>query len=175
MRTCACRQLVAAAQSLLELAGAAERCLAQPSSVPAWLLAHTSAGCIALGGCAIAAQHMGHLSVQGAFKIGAAISLVFGPGRVQLEAALDAAQASSTPQELAAIPQLCGVMLTVVDAIMAALLSPDRHPEAAAAFASSTARPPLMLPWLAAVSRALPVAMSSNPGDPNASTCCLHE
>lgn len=105
---------------------------------------------------------------EAAFKIGAACSLVFGPGAALLEALV-----ASRP--LAAVggaetshfkAELCTFQLTAVAGAVVNTLHPQHQPRAAAAFARSTGAPDAMLPWLLAVCRVLTAAPAVPLGEP---------
>lgn len=149
---------MAAAHTLLKFAAAATRSLAQPGGMPPWFLGQVTSACGALESCIILALCAPQLSGQTAFKLGAASCLVFGPGRTALAACAAAhwAAASHEPTEVRLMVNLASRQLNSVALLMSDLLDPISRPEAAAAFANSTAKPPALLPWLAALSIAVP-------------------
>ncbi len=156
---CACRQLAAAAHTLLEFAGAATRSLAQPGGSPPWLLLQVTSACGALKSCIILALCTAQLSSQTGFKLGAASSLVFGPGRIALAACAALEPLAAESHDLynsLMLANLASRQLQSLVLLVRELLHPSSRPEAAAAFANSTAKPAALLPWLAALSIASP-------------------
>lgn len=128
--------------------------------MPSWLISQVDAGCIVLCSCAALASQAPQLSPQTAYKLAAACSLVFGPGRTLLEAALDAAQSEPTTALARFLPRGCKAQLQAVASTVNGVLVPTSQPQAVAAFASSGARPAVFLPWLAVVSGAVLHAVS---------------
>lgn len=149
-----CRPVVAAANSLAELAAAAAAALVHPGNAQRWLLWQVDAGCAALASCVLLACYAQRLSGEVAYRLGAACRLVLGPGLTVLEHRLAAAQ--QQPPAAAALRITCFWHSQVVTAALEGMLLPERQPQAAAAFASSVANPAALLPWLATLSRAVP-------------------
>lgn len=141
---------MAVAESLCALAPAAQRALSARSSPR--LMHHVTAGAAALLGCLNLAAGMPQLSDQAAFKLAAACSLIFGPGLLVLRQCA----------QLDALMEAVGTQLSAVTAVVARVLQPSDRPQAARAFASSTAKPAALLPWLAAISQAVPLTSSSD-------------
>lgn len=156
----ACRRLATAARSLSELAVQMAEALAQPNGGPSWLHEQIEAGCTALSSCMQLACYVPRLSAQAAFKLGAACSLVLGPGRAALAACLAAATAYPAQDALYDLADAVGFQLSAVTITLVGVLHPQHQPQAAAAFASSTAKPAVLLPWLAALTDAMPLALS---------------
>ena len=158
----ACRQLGSAAQGLAELATAAAHALAQSGGQQPWKLTQVMSGCSALNSCVTLACRLPRLPSQTAFKLGAACSLVFGPGRRALEACLTVAMDSlSSPEAVGLLADVAATQLASVMLLVSEVSEPGRQPQAAAAFAGSTARPSALLPWLAALTRAVSIALPS--------------
>lgn len=158
----ACRQLGAAAQGLAELATAVACALAQSGSQHSWTLTQVMSGCSALNSCVELACRLAHLPSQTAFKLGAACSLVFGPGRAALDVCFAAAAGShSNPEAAGVLAGFAATQLASVMSLVSHVLEPGRQPQAAAAFASSTARPSTLLPWLSALTQAVSAALDS--------------
>ncbi len=135
--------------------------MAQPGGGPPWMLAQTVSACIVLKNCILLARDAPQLSSQTAFKLGAASCLVFGPGTAALNMCVAAALASHPgPSEMVTVAKLAAVQIDSVVLLMTELLQPSSRPQAAAAFASSTAKPSALLPWLAALSAALPLVVA---------------
>lgn len=154
-----CRQLAAAAHSLTQLATAAARALPPPGAAPQWLMQQVLPGCSVLSSCVALARRMLYLSAPTALKLGAAASLVFGPGQAALRGSMALATADpADPAAVGGLFALTSVQMAAVMGLVSELLDPNHQPHAAAAFASSTARPPALLPWLMAVSQAIPLA-----------------
>lgn len=168
-----CRQLAAAAHSLSGLAVAAARALEQPGAPRPWIPGQVEAGCLVLEALAMLARGMPHISPQTAFKLGAACSLVLGPGRTVINICLETRAAGQLlPAARILLPGCCSAELAAVLSIAAEVLLPERQPQAAAAFASSTAKPSALLSWLATLTEALPLVagltttfVSTSPGD----------
>lgn len=172
LRPFPCRLLAAAAQSLSALAPAAARAMAQPLTAPPWLPGQVEAGCLALDGLSQLAVGTPHrLSAPTAFKLGAACSLVFGPGRTVMAGyLLTCAAGQMPPRQSFLLPDCFDAELAAVLAIAAEVLEPSRQRQAAAAFASSTARPSVLLPWLSTLTEALPLVLQSEPATGGATT-----
>lgn len=154
---------MAAARVLSNFTSEASR-QAASGQVSTQLLAHVWAGVTAADACAVLACTVALLEPMAAFAIGTACSLVFGPGTTMLASAV-----LSQPPEVVlefAKAQLGAVMLVVVD-----LLPPRHLSREAAAFARSTARPAVMLPWLGTLSKALVLHQNDTP--PGKSTRCF--
>lgn len=121
-------------------------------STPPALLWQLQAGCFTIAGCSLLGDTLQDLSATAAFKIAAACSLVFGTGAAWFDRVLEHAQAgaevSLEPLVSASTDQLRAVAAAVAGKLLA------RQPKAAAAFANSTGKPAMLLPWLRAVSRA---------------------
>ena len=151
-----CRLLVAAAQSLSDLAQAAARAFSS-GTAPPWLAPHVVAGCGAVMGCSRLAD-AAELSAAAAFKVAAACSLVFGPGEALLDMHLQPGMSSATAAAAAAqLSSRCRIQLEAVASVFHMLHALHRR-KAAAAFAGSTGKPATLLPWLFKVSQALPAA-----------------
>ncbi len=147
-------KLVAAAHCLAQLAADAAHDLARPTSPLSRLVQQILDGCSALNSCTDLARWLPQLSAQTTSKLGAAFSLLFGPGRAALDGFLTVASAS--PQEHAALlSEFAATQL----AALTGVLDPTRQPQAAAAVAGSTAKPAVLLPWLGAMSEAVSVAL----------------
>lgn len=145
----------------------------QPSAEPLWFTRQLSAGCSVLNSLMRLAGGTGQLSAHTAFKLGAACSLVLGPGAVVLYAHSQGAQTTQEPSTLGGIANEAGVQLSAVLAAMSAVLHPSEQPQAAAAFASNTAKPSRLLRWVAVLSGALQLAISSSaPGNNHICTAC---
>ena len=133
------------------------------------MLQITSA-CGALESCILLALQTEQLSSQTAFKLGSASSLVFGPGRTALAVCVAAAPLAAANDAVSfnnlMLMNLASRQLQSVVLLMRELLNPSSRPEAAAAFANSTAKPPALLPWLAALSIAVPqIGAGSDEGE----------
>lgn len=137
-----------------------------------WLLQQANAGCSTVNSLMYLAGHVPQLSSQTAFKLGAACGLVFGPGANALHYLLAAATDPGHDQEAAAADLMitCGVQLSAVLSAITRVISRSRYPQAAAAFANSTAKPLAILPWVQTLSCALLVAAArAEPGEELAS------
>lgn len=145
--------------SLRNLAAAASRALSA-GTVPPWVLLQLRAGCCTLAACAQLACGA-QLQAASAFKIASAFSLIFGPGAALLGLQLDAAEQATTRRSLG---PLCDVQLVAVYACTFNTLDSSEQTAAAAAFASSTAKPAALLPWLLATARTL-AAVDSQHGE----------
>lgn len=108
-----------------------------------------------LASCVALACYAPQLSAQAAYKLGAACSLMLGPGCTVLKANMPAAQLPPSVVQLSRCATVCWVQVPALAAVMDGILRPERQPQAAAAFASSAAKPAALLPWLAALCRAL--------------------
>ena len=162
-----CRPVAAAAHSLSLLAAAATPALAQPYGAPAWLQCQIDTGFSALESLALiasrAAQPTAHLTKQ----MEAACSLVVGPGRARVQTLLAAVQAGS--EDAGNLLKACYSKLNYMLCMARGLTDPEHQQQAAAEFASSTAQPAVLLPWLASLSQAITVAGASGaPGEPPA-------
>lgn len=155
-----CRPVVAAAHSLALLAAAAAAALAQPGNVPLWLPGQVGAGCAVLASCAVLSRYAPQLSAQAAYRLGAACSLVLGPGCTVLEGCAAATQL--LPEGAAfSFAGICRAQVAALAATLDSLLLPEHQPQAAAAFASSTANPAALLPWLASLSQAMSLVVAT--------------
>lgn len=149
--------LVAAAQSVGGLTQAASRALSS-GTAPPWLVLQVNAGCDVIYGCSQLAAGAAELSAATAFKIGAACSLVFGPGAVLLEKQLQEAvlgAGAAAPVERLRVglnAQLGAVVLAH------GMYEPLHQLKVHTAFAGSTGKPAALMPWLHKVSRALSAA-----------------
>lgn len=154
------------AQGLCGLAAAGARALQQPATAPLWLLTQFMAGCTVLACCLTLGDSMTQLSGTAAFKLGAACSLVLGPGRVLLQMSMAAATADPAPAKLETLAHATAAQVSAVAGALALLGRPSRQPQALAAFAASTAKPSALLPWLSTVTQAVPQALSCpRPGE----------
>ncbi len=143
----ACRELAAAAHTLSQFAAAATSSMAQPGGGPPWLLDQVVSACRAFKSCVVLARSASQLSNQTAFRLGVASCLVFGPGRTVLSACVAAACTSqATSPAFLRAANLAGAQLDTIFLLVSNLLQPSRAPRAAAAFASSTAKPSALLP-----------------------------
>ncbi len=131
--------------------------LAQPGDVPQWLIWQVIAGCKALASCAELSCSAPQLSAQAAYRLGAACSLVLGPGRAVLEDSIAAAQLMPSYSTYLGFASICRVQVKALAATLTGVLSPEQQPQAAAAFAGSAAKPAALLPLLAALSDAIPL------------------
>lgn len=141
----------AAAAALASSGAASPAQPAPPMGLTAQMLAATSSltSCISLVGINPS------LPAQTAVRIGAACSLVFGPGCSLLGWLLKAAEAAPSTAVRSQIDSLCASQLESV-ASTALVLGCNSTPQAAAAFAAGTAKPAALLPWLATVMCAIP-------------------
>lgn len=159
-----CRPLAGAAHSLSQLAAAAEPVLAPPDSAPLWLLEQIDAGCSALDSLNRLADRAPQLSAQTARQLEAACALVLGPGRALLQALTAAAQAGEE-DATEWLYEVCHSQLVLWIKVYESAQQLGRPRPAAAAFAANI-RQPAFLPWLAALSQALPVAFpGGQPGE----------
>lgn len=157
-----CRLVVAAAEGLCKLAAAVESGMAQRPGLPGgWHLPQVDAGCTALAACCRLAQGLKQLPAGAAFKLGAACSLVFGPGRTFLDKALSAAVADPSTEAITNLEVTVSTQLAAIEYVVVELLQSSRQPQAAAAFAGSTAKPASILPWLTSLINAVPLALGS--------------
>lgn len=109
------------------------------------------------------------LSPQTGFKLGAACTLVLVPGERALRAFMAGAKAGLQPPAVqnayAQLVEACVNQLAAVTSAVSSVLHRKNQPQAAAAFASSTARPLLSLPWVHALSQAVLQAVAwAGPG-----------
>ncbi len=155
-----CRPVLATANSLSQLAAAAAAAYAQLSIVPIWLSRQLQDGCLALIRCAVLSAYAPQLSAQTAYRLGAACSLVFGPGRTALERIAAAVQALPSPDFTLALASMCRGQVKALAATMNGVLRSEVQPQAAAAFASSVAKPAVLLPLLVALSQAVPLVVT---------------
>lgn len=162
-----CRALAAAAHSLSQLAAAAAPALAQLDSPPLWLSQQIDVGCSVLDSLNRLADQAPQLSAQTARQMEAACALVLGPGRALLQALTAVVQSGGegTAEWLhGACDRQLLLWIKMVDSVW-------RCQPAAPAFANSI-RQPAFLPWLAAVSAALPAAFpGGQPGEWMARRC----
>ncbi len=150
-----CRPVLAAAHSPARLAAAAAAVLDQPGYAPAWLTGQIGASCAVLASCTALACSAPQLSAQAAYRLGAACSLVLGPGRTVLEASTPAVQLPPSAAQTQQCATICWVQVPPLTAILDGFLRPERQPQAAAALAITAAKPSALLPWLAALCRTL--------------------
>lgn len=164
-----CRQLVALAHSLVDTAPTLERTIRGGDSP--WVAVQVAAGCNALVGLqAMALACLPHLPSQTAFKISAGCSLVFGPGAALIEAQLSPQTAAAFDSIPCSRIELYGSQAAAVGAFFHGLLHPPHQPRAVAAFAGSTGKPEVLLPWLLGLCRVLPVA-ADHPDSECADSC----
>lgn len=139
-------------------------------SAPPWLALQFQAGCLALTACATLAWNMAHLSPTAAFKLSAACSLPLGPGAVLLEQAMQQVVLPSQRGPCSVLATLCSGQLSTVAACVVNVLAATRQPGAVAAFASSTAKPGVLLTWLHLVTRVLVGSLAADAYD--SGECC---
>lgn len=125
-----------------------------------WLLLQMHYGCVALASCVMLSLRATQLSAQAAYVLGAACSLVFGPGRTVLERIVASSAAQQLPLLATELARSTIRQVHVVAAVLKRVLSPEHQPQAAAAFANTAAKPAALLPWLATVSRTLPLVLA---------------
>ena len=149
--------MLAAAHSPAQLAAAAAAVLDQdqPGYAPAWLTGQIGSSCAVLASCVALSCYAPQLSAQAAYRLGAACSLVLGPGRTVLEASTPAVQLPPSAAQTQRCATICWVQVPALAAILNGILRPERQPQAAAALASTAAKPSALVPWLAALCRTL--------------------
>ncbi|KAI7842248.1 hypothetical protein COHA_003889 [Chlorella ohadii] len=159
-------QLVAVADSVTALEAAASRALAS-GTAPRWMGVQVNAGCLALASCAQLALGIQQLPAASAFKIGAGCALVFGAGTAliaqPLLAAVGQLDGNAAPAERVLI--MSDAQLAAIAVCLAGLLHPSKQPAAAAAFASSTAKPAALLRWLLLTARTMAAVRDSFASD----------
>lgn len=151
------RLLAAAAGSLSRLAAAAAAVIDQHGHTPPWLLQQVDAGCSVLASCADLATRAPQLSAQAAAQLGAACSLLLGPGSAVLGANMAALQSQSAALAVQALADSCYFQTLGIVLIATDVLLPKRQPAAASAFVSNTATPAAVLSWLRVLSQAVPL------------------
>lgn len=102
------------------------------------------------------------LSGQTTSELEAACSLLFGPCKARLHSLSAAVQSGEAGHAADDLHEACHVQILTGMGLLAGLLHEGRPQQAVAAFAASTAAPSALLPWLAAVSQALPLTLASN-------------
>lgn len=147
-----CSPVVAAAHSLAQLAAAAAAAFSRPRMATRWRLQQVDAGCAALASCILLACDAQQVSAHAAQTLGAACSLVLGPGRTVLERSMPAGRQRLPAAAASQLASICDAQVTALESMLAGVLSPECRPEAAAVLASSTAKPAALLPWLATLS-----------------------
>lgn len=169
---------------LSEFSPAAVAALTRPDALahlPSFLgTAHqVTAGCAVLFYCGNLAEEL-DLSDRDAFRLAAAAQLALTAGPLVLarlrEASLGPAspaaghipRAAAQAHEQALHRVLHGTLLHLfaVGSAMGLLLHPSSRPQTAAAFAASTARPAVLLPWLRSMSKALRAAPPPDQANP---------
>ena len=131
-------------------------------------LATTSA---ALQSCALLAERL-DMSSSDSLRVAAAVQPVL-QGSPRLLSAARASQRAMQPGTLAELAAHCFTYAQAVGAVMDLLcVSPERR-DAAAAFAASTARPQVLLPWLREMAQLLMVLPAYYPDDNSEQTCAL--
>ena len=151
----ACSTVAVLAQRLASLAPAlASAVAANPRHSPA--LTQVEAACIAVDACAWLGAVL-RLQGSDALRLAAAASVVLTAGRAALLAAADTVGRQPTADSNLALNILVRKQLAGLSGTFR-FLSSGALPEAAAAFAASTAAPRAFLPWLAAIRIALPLA-----------------
>jgi hypothetical protein len=154
----ACSTLAVLAQRLASLAPALTAAVAAtPWLSPA--LTQVEAACLAVDACAWLGARLG-LQSSDALRLAAGASLVFSAGRVALLVAADAVWRQPTSDSTQALNILVREQLAGLSGTFRFPES-DAQPDAAAAFAASTAAPRVFLPWIAAASDALLLAYPS--------------
>lgn len=107
------RPLVAVAESIVDVVPAASRFLSSGSAISPLLL-QLKAVCDAIAGCSLLGGALQEVPATVAFKIGAACSLVFGPGTALLERLLASLQAGAAAASLSAtLLSICGAQLSM--------------------------------------------------------------
>ena len=149
------RPVLAAAHSPARLAAAAAAALEQPGYAPAWLTGQIGASCAVLASCVALSCYAPQLSAQAAYRLGTACSLVLGPGCTVLKTNVPAVQLPPSAAQLSQCATLCWVQVPALAAILDGILRPEHQPQAAAALASTAAKPSALVPWLAALCRTL--------------------
>lgn len=162
---------MAVAECLYRLAPEAERMLRTPAGQIDGLLWQIPAALSALGSCFEVAAHMPQLSSTAAFKLGAACSFIFGPGQLLVEYLTRIVAADATPGLSQQLVQAVSLQLIAVNRALGKVLPPHRQPQAAAAFARSTAKPSVLLMWLATLTRAAQMVLLSDPEPGGLGTC----
>lgn len=138
---------------------------ARPERALSLLLVQALAGCAALASCVRLACRARQLSDETAFQLGDACSLVFGPGTGLLNARVWAAQLLPALAPRPILADICHAQLCALVLLWTDVLLPERKPHAATHFASIIAKPSTLLPWLAALSQAVPfVPAGTEPG-----------
>ena len=160
-----CRQLVALAQSLADVAPALQ--LAVRSGGSPWLGLQVMAGCKALTGAHMLINDLLalRLSSQTAFKMAAACGLVFGPGAALVEAPSAPGQLAASSSNVGHATELLYSQLAAVAGTVTTVLGPEQQRRAAAAFAASTGKPAALVPWLVGLCRALLAAADVSPSE----------
>lgn len=158
------RCLLALSQALSEWSAKATEALGAllvgPAARPPWVLQFSAGCCIIAGLVSLAKRPGAGIQPSAAFRIATACQLIFEVGRpitavVAAEVEADAA-AGQPPDEvtLGLLSSLASDQLEAVTGCLS-LLQPKAVTTVGAAFARSTARPAVMLPWLAEVARAV--------------------
>ena len=149
------------AESIADFAPAAARVISC-GAVPPDLQIQFRAACEALTGCLLLGGALEDISATAAFKIGAACSLVLGPGAAMLELALTRTRSEASADMSTVLLGICLAHLQAVGPAVGGAL-PCNQTKAAAAFANSTGKPATLLPWLRAVSQTLLLLAQSAP------------
>lgn len=154
--------MLAAAEAFVSFSAAAATALgssgASAQRLPAQgLIAQMMAATSALTSCLTLVGLIPSLTAAAAVRIGAACSLVLGPGCTllgRLVQAVEAAPSSSQEALRGQANSLCACQLEAVTSTTL-LLTSNNTAQAATAFAAGTAKPAALVPWLAAVVRAI--------------------
>ena len=156
--------LLSLSQALVQWSGRAAEGLAAllvgPAGRPPWLLQFT-AGCCSITALVSLAKRLGAGMQPGtAYRIAAACQLVFDTGRhciAIITAEIEADVAAGGPPDQVTLGLLASLAAYQLEAVVGCmlLLQQDRQTTVGAAFARSTARPAVLLPWLAAIARAV--------------------
>lgn len=121
------RPVTAVAHSLAQLTAAAASALAQPHNPPHWVVYQVDAGCSVLASCALLACSAPELSAQAAYRLGAACSLVLGPGCALIEASAADVQQYPTARTARALASVCHAQITALATTLDGVLLPRQQ------------------------------------------------
>lgn len=108
-----------------------------------------TAGCRALLGLQLLSLGLPQVPARLALQLSGACSLAFGPGAALFEALPPRRRpAAPSPSASSIEVQLCGAQVAAVAQILTLMMSNAWQPRGAAAFARTTGKPEVMLPWL---------------------------
>ena len=164
-RACLRRRAVVGLASRLEAFSA----VAQRPGQPHWAMHQVYVGLMVLGVVAKVALRL-QLSVQDRQRMAGAAALALGAGLRRLEETYaEVVAMRGNPLGLEALEEEAGKHVLVIESLVLPLLEPSVHPQqGAAAFAAGVGKPAAIVPWLAAVCRAMTLAATGPHSEPAA-------